>query len=269
MKVLEIHSFKEGIHRNIAMLDRLGTEMDAIQQTVQGLVVMEDSLKGEGGNAIRAFYAECHLPFQQFFKLFQIRFVYVLKQMDAALDTLESNPAGFIHEGFLKDEVEPGLKLIAQLTDSLTEEANSIMNRVADIVALPHLDDSEVQEGVHHATIKRKTTVTQLHEFDATQTIALTPIEQDLATMDTWIADIERLFTDGVTDIRFSSDQWANLSAQNTLKTDLVQQTAAMAGSPRHDGHKRSADNAAWCAASRTRSDSVWLRICRRTEFAV
>ncbi|MFJ7934368.1 T7SS effector LXG polymorphic toxin [Sporosarcina sp. NPDC096371] len=85
---------------------------------------------------------------------------------------------------------------------------------------------------MHNATIKRNTTVTQLHEFDATQTAVLTPIEQDLATMATWIADMERLFTDGVTDIRFSSNQWANLYSQNTLKTDLVQRTAAIAGLP-------------------------------------
>ncbi|MEK4711984.1 hypothetical protein MKX62_03950 [Sporosarcina sp. FSL K6-5500] len=30
------------------MLDRLGNEMETIQEGVQGLVVMEDSLKGEG-----------------------------------------------------------------------------------------------------------------------------------------------------------------------------------------------------------------------------
>ena len=51
------------------MLDRLGNEMETIDRAVQGLVAMEDSLKGEGGNAIRTFYADCHLPFLQFSKL--------------------------------------------------------------------------------------------------------------------------------------------------------------------------------------------------------
>ena len=206
--------------------------METIHQAVQGVVAMEDSLKGEGGNAIRAFYADCHLPFLQFFKLFQSRFTYVLKQMDAALDGLEPDSSGFIREHFLDVEIEQGLKTIAQLTESLTDEANSIMNQVADIVALPHLNDSEVQEGVHTATIKRDTTLTQLHEFDANQTTALTPIEQDLLTMETWISDIEGLFTDGVTAINFSANQWAALSSKNTLKTDLAQHTAAMAGLP-------------------------------------
>lgn len=43
------------------MLNRLGTEMKLIEQSIEGLVALEDSLKGEGGNAIRSFYEECHL----------------------------------------------------------------------------------------------------------------------------------------------------------------------------------------------------------------
>lgn len=232
MKVLDVHPFQDGLRQNIAMLDRLGNEMESIHMSVEGLVALEDSLKGEGGNAIRAFYADCHLPFLQFFKLFQNRFTYVLKQMEAALDALEPDPTGIIRESFLDVEIEHGLLNIAQLTESLTDEANSIMNQVADIVSLPHLDDSEVQNGVRNAKIKRDDTITQLNEFDATQTNALTPIEQDLMTMETWIADIEGLFTNGLTDIHFPANQWAALSSKNTLKTDLAQHTAAVAGLP-------------------------------------
>ncbi|WP_445683560.1 T7SS effector LXG polymorphic toxin [Sporosarcina sp. FSL K6-5500] len=83
---------------------------------------------------MRTFYADCHLPFLQFFKLFQSRFTYVLKQMDAALDAPEPDSSGFIREYFLGVEIERGLKNIAQLTESLTDEANSFMNRVVDII---------------------------------------------------------------------------------------------------------------------------------------
>jgi len=50
--------------------------------------------------------------------------------------------------------------------------------------------------------------------------------------METWISDIEGLFTDGVTAIDFSANQWAVLSSKNTLKTDLAQHIVAMAGLP-------------------------------------
>jgi len=47
------------------------------------------------------------------------------------------------------------------------------MDQVSDIVGLPHLDDSGVQEGVISSKRKRDDTLPQLYEFDATQTYAL------------------------------------------------------------------------------------------------
>ncbi|WP_399627935.1 ribonuclease YeeF family protein [Sporosarcina sp. SG10008] len=211
------------------MLNRLENEMKAIETAVEGLVALEDSLKGQGGDAIRAFYAECHLPFLQFFMTFKSNYVNVLTQMDSALDALEPDMNGFIRQTFLEGEVEEGLTGISQLTSSLTDEANAIMNQVADIVALPHLNDSDVQEGVRDARRKRDKTIADLYEFDANQTRALIAIENDLKTMETWISDIEGLFTDGVTAIDFPMDKWAALSAKNTLQTDLAKRTAPMA----------------------------------------
>ncbi|MBO0589668.1 transposase, partial [Sporosarcina sp. E16_8] len=62
MKVVDVSPFHDGLRRNSTMLNRLENEMEAIETAVEGLVAMEDSLKGQGGDAIRAFYAECHLP---------------------------------------------------------------------------------------------------------------------------------------------------------------------------------------------------------------
>ena len=61
-----------------------------------------------------------------------------------------------------------------------------------------------------------------INKFDTTQKTALTSIETDLATMDSWITNIESLFTDGVTDINFPMERWTALSAENSLKTDLA-----------------------------------------------
>ncbi len=139
MKLLDVDLFQEGLHRNITMVDRLSSEMKAIHHAMEGLVQMEDQLKGAGGNAIRSFYQECHLPFLHFFQLFSEQFKQVLNQMEAALHSLEPNSSGYILETFLDGELEQGLTLIANLTASLTDEANSIMDQVSDIVGLPHL----------------------------------------------------------------------------------------------------------------------------------
>jgi toxin YxiD len=230
MKVLDVHPFHEGLQRNINMLARLETEMQAIERMMEELVAMEDSLKGQGGDAIRAFYKECHLPFLQFFMTFKSSFTDVLGRMDAALDSLEPNRSGFIREEFLEGEIEQGLKHIGQLTESLTNEANSIMNQVADIVSLPHLDDSEVQEGTRNAGLRRDETVNQLNEFDRSQTNALTTIADDLGMMETWIANIEGLFTYGLTGVNFPAEQWKAILSQSPLKTTLTHRTAPLAG---------------------------------------
>lgn len=58
MKVLDVDLLQDGLQRNITMLERLNTEIQTIQRGVEGLVQMEEQLKGEGGNTIRSFYEE-------------------------------------------------------------------------------------------------------------------------------------------------------------------------------------------------------------------
>ncbi|MEK5214185.1 T7SS effector LXG polymorphic toxin [Psychrobacillus sp. FSL H8-0487] len=208
------------------MLDRLESEVEAIRRAVEGLVAMEDELKGQGGSAIRAFYTECHLPLLQQFLVSAAGYKQVLQQMENALYALEPDTSGHIVEQFLEGEVEQGLTTIAQLTENLTNESNSIMDQVSDIVALPHLDDSGVQEGVLDAKRKRGDTVSRLQEFDATQTAALLPFEQDMQAMDTWIRNMEEMFTSNLTDIHFQTDRWAELVACSpplTISTPTIE----------------------------------------------
>ncbi|WP_342566719.1 LXG domain-containing protein [Psychrobacillus sp. FSL K6-4046] len=229
MKVLDVDLLQDGLQRNITMLERLNTEITTIQRGVEGLVQMEEQLKGEGGGAIRSFYEECHLPFLQFFQLFSYDSQQVLYQISKALNSLEPDLSGYILEEFLEGELEQELTLIGQLTASLTDETNSIMDQVSDIVALPHLDDSAVQEGVISSKRKRDDTLSQLYEFEATQTTALNTMEQDIRTMETWLSDIEGMFKSGLTDVHFQADNWGALTAKNKLKTELASRTSPIA----------------------------------------
>ncbi|MEK5206694.1 T7SS effector LXG polymorphic toxin [Psychrobacillus sp. FSL H8-0510] len=95
------------------------------------------------------------------------------------------------------------------------------MDQVSDIVALPHIDDSGVQEGVISSKRKRDDTLNRLYEFDATQTYALSPIEQGLQTMDKWLTDMEGLFHAGVKDINFLPSQWDVLTFRSDIRTEL------------------------------------------------
>ena len=201
-------------------------EISGIQKAVEGLIAMDDALKGEGGQAIRDFYTSCHLPFLQYFLTFKEEFNTVLQQAQQALATLEPVEAGHIVEEFLEADVEKGLTESADVTAALTDEANAIMDEVSDIIGLTKLDDTLVQESIADAKTKRDHTVEALNTFDSTQTTQLTSIETSIQSMKEWVQNIEGLFKEGLTDVNFPSDKWSGIAANSSLGMAIAVQQA-------------------------------------------
>ncbi|MEK4130762.1 T7SS effector LXG polymorphic toxin [Solibacillus sp. FSL W8-0474] len=228
MKVLDVNEFQQGLERTVSQLTRLESEMKQIESAVQGLTQLEESLKGQGGEALRAYYESCHLPFLTFFNTFKNSFTSVLQEMKTALSSLEPDSSGFIRQAALEGEIEQGLNRAKQVTEELTDEANNIMDQVSDIVSLPKLDDSEVHLGVHDAKRHRDETVEKLIEFDVSQTDALTTIQTDMMHMKTWITNIETMMTEGVTDVNFPAEQWQSFASQNPLMIALAYRTQSL-----------------------------------------
>lgn len=191
MKVLDVQPFQEGLQRNIETLEGIAQLMQAIEKVMTELVSMNDTWKGEGGDAIRAFYQECHLPFLKFFSVFKNNFVSYIQQIMKAQTSLEPQDSGYINQGFIEGEVKVGLQRVERITANLTDESNGIMDSVSDIVSLPHLDDTEVQEGIRRARRKSDDTIAGLQEFDLSQSALLTIVANDLRVMERWIDDVE------------------------------------------------------------------------------
>ncbi|WP_301107139.1 ribonuclease YeeF family protein [Sporosarcina sp.] len=242
MKIVKVSTFTEGIKTNIDLLDRLQTDTKKIESSIEKLVGMEESLKGKGGNAIRSFYNECHLPFLQFLSLFNSNFNSTLTQMKSALDALEPNSDGYIQVSFLEGEVEAGLTEIAKLTESLTDEANVIMGKVSDIISLPLLHDGDVQKGVKSAKKNRDDTVADVNMFDSSQTNALTSVESDLMTLELWLMDIQSLMQENLTDISFPADMWAKYAPTTPLQI-VTEHRLSPVGSMLTSGEKKEVGN--------------------------
>ena len=237
MKVLQVSSFNAGLQREKEWLTKLEGEMKAIQQAIDGFVALEDSLKGQGGNALRAFYNDCHLPFILFFQGFQSTFQEILTSMKASLNQLEPSDAGYIQQSFLEGEVENGLTEISTITGNLTDEANSIMDTVADIVSLPHLNDSEVQSEIKNAKKKRDTTVTDLEAFDTNQTAALEVAAVGINSLKSWLSDIEFLMAEGLAGVDFPQEEWKQAQSgtligkfYNNYQADLLANNPRVTG---------------------------------------
>ncbi len=178
-----LHSLEEQI-RNIA-------------RDVEGITSLEDSFRGEGAAAIQAFFQEFHSPFFLFFEGFLADYQNTLKGIASFLQMLEPASNGFIRQSFLDGEAAQGLVKTESITTSLTEETNAVMQKVSDIVSLPHLHDGEFSAYVRRAELHRRNTVDDLMTFDSQQTLALDPIEQDLHLMQTYIDEISSLFQSG------------------------------------------------------------------------
>nr|WP_236823059.1 T7SS effector LXG polymorphic toxin [Bhargavaea massiliensis] len=227
---MDVQQFHEGLHRNIEKLNRLEEEIQGIKQAVEELVLLEDALKGEGGNAIRSFYQECHLPLLNFFISFKSRFADTLRRIGEALNSFEPDRMGYIRQEFLEGDVQAGLEEIRRITGTLTDETNSIMDSVADIVSLPHLDDSEVQEGVRFSERQNDSAIEGLMEFDQSQSAALSLVSMDLKKMEQWIIDVESMMTEGLTGADFPADSWKAITARHPLRLSLTAHDASVDG---------------------------------------
>ncbi|MGY0691930.1 ribonuclease YeeF family protein [Virgibacillus sp. FSP13] len=197
MKVLDAESLHTGIDETKQEIHHFQSQITSIQKAVRGITTLHESLKGKGGEAIRAFYNECHQPFLIYMYNFLIDYEEILDQMKRAVLSYEPETNGMIRQDFLENDVTSGLEKVKNVTTGLTDEANSVMDSVQDIVALPKLDDEEFLHHVQRGKKRTKETVEQLHDLDNSQTKALGSIEDQLRTMKDYIIDIQSVFTNG------------------------------------------------------------------------
>jgi hypothetical protein len=197
LKVLDARELHSGLKDLHSSLDSLEEQIRNIARDVEGITSLEDSFRGEGAAAIQAFFQECHSLFLLFFEGFLADYQNTLKGIASSLQMLEPASNGFIRQSFLVGEAAQGLVKTESITNSLTDETNAVMQKVSDIVSLPHLQDGEFSANVRRAELHRRNTVDDLMTFDSQQTLALDPIEQDLHLMQTYIDEISSHFQSG------------------------------------------------------------------------
>lgn len=220
-KVLDVRLLEEGLDRNREMLTRLKGELESLMAQIEELVSMGEAFKGEGGSAIRGFYDACHIPFLKYAIMFCDEATFVMARISSALSALEPSPDGYIDEPFLETEVEQGLIDISRLTDRLTNDTNAIMDSVADIVALPHLDDSVVQEGIRDSRKKKDDTVNDLNQFDAESVGSLSGLFDGANQMTDWINRLAGLFQEGALLTEFEQSQWKVLTYNSKVRSTI------------------------------------------------
>ncbi|WP_440097222.1 T7SS effector LXG polymorphic toxin [Bacillus paralicheniformis] len=195
MKTLDVQALHKAIDQTLEQLKHQSEEFAKVKKAVDGITSLDDALKGKGGDAIRAFYEECHTPFLQFYDTFIEEYSSTLKKMKSALNSLEPNHNGFISQNFLEHELEQGLNAADRTTKHLVSKANATIAKVSHIVDLPDLNDNGFHEQNQKALKEINQTIEKLHTFDREQTSALKTAENDLETMQRYISRLEKMYT--------------------------------------------------------------------------
>ncbi|MEY8846842.1 T7SS effector LXG polymorphic toxin [Bacillus safensis] len=201
MKTLDAFALINGIDQTLNALNQQSQQISSIEKQINHIISLDGALKGKAGQAIRAFYTECHIPFLQFFQVVTEEYSAALKNTKQALHALESNEHGFISQAFIEHELDQGLKKAERTISEIVSEVNHAIGRVGHIVHLPSVDESAFQQNYQKAWLETSRTIGLLHAFDREQTSALHETKSSLQTMKQYIDTLSTMFTSPKIDI--------------------------------------------------------------------
>ncbi|MBD3859056.1 transposase [Bacillus sp. 28A-2] len=195
MKTLDAFALINGIDQTLNSLKQQSQNISSLEKQIDHIISLDDALKGEAGQAIRAFYTECHIPFLQFFQVVIEEYSSALKKTKQALHALESNQHGFISQTFIEHELDSGLKKAERAISDIVSDVSQAIGRVSHIVHLPHVDESAFQQSYQKAWLETSRTIGLLHAFDREQTSAMNETTSALQTMKQYINTLSTMFT--------------------------------------------------------------------------
>ncbi|MCA6609498.1 T7SS effector LXG polymorphic toxin [Bacillus safensis] len=201
MKTLDTFALINGIDQTLNALKQQSQQISSLEKQINHIISLDGALKGEVGQAIRAFYTECHIPFLQFFQVVIEEYSAALKNTKQALHALESNEHGFISQAFIEHDLDQGLKKAERTISEIVSEVNHAIGRVGHIVHLPNVDESVFQQNYQKAWLETSRTIGLLHAFDREQTSALHETKSSLQTMKQYIDTLSTMFTGPKIDI--------------------------------------------------------------------
>ncbi|WP_285813516.1 LXG domain-containing protein [Rossellomorea marisflavi] len=201
MKILDVHDFHTGLKEIEETLSSQKDQVKDIQKSVQAVVDLEDAFKGKGGEAIRGFYRNKHLPMIEQYQTFLADYETTIGKLRNAIQDVEPAPHGVIKQSFLDHEVEGHLHRAKQTTIDMTNEANATIQRVSDIVSIPTIQDGDFLQQVANAQREKAQTVEKLHVFDRNQTANLSSLEEQVQELSKQITMLQSVYRMGKVDI--------------------------------------------------------------------
>ncbi|UTR14127.1 LXG domain-containing protein [Salipaludibacillus sp. LMS25] len=233
MKQLDVDKLHEGIDMTIQGLRQKEVQLCDMEVALTNFVNLEAEFRGQGGQAIRNFFATCHIPFIQSLRLFTQDYEHALQNIKESLYLVEPAPGGFIDQAFLEGEVQDGLNRASQTTMSLTDSVNDTLRSIQDIIAIPLIDDSDVQQAIKMGKDFANETVDKVLQFDHTGAASLQSIKENLQTLGKYVMEMHEAMDGGHLSVKdFSVTQLQHLPTHGTLAEVLKNRASQVAQLP-------------------------------------
>ncbi|TGB03463.1 LXG domain-containing protein [Halobacillus salinus] len=230
MKTYDGTALHGGIDKLVGQIEQQESQLEQLTQTIEQFANL-DQFEGHGGEAMRNFYRDFHLPLLEYYKHVMINYDRKLDSLKQAAQKLESNTDGFIREDFLETEVTNSLADAKERTTTLVDEVNDTLSKVADIVTVTPVRDDLFHRHMMRTEEKLNETVEDLHEFDTTQTKELDSVEHDVQMMRRYIEEGKGMLTSGELALEeYSSGQLRGMESYQPLKSALFSKQAGSWG---------------------------------------
>ncbi|KZE40305.1 hypothetical protein AV656_03315 [Bhargavaea cecembensis] len=224
MKTLEVSSLLEGIDSVVRQIESQKAQLKELERAVASFTDLGDSFTGVGGDAIRRYYREWHLPLIAYRSLTLEKFEGLLQNLKQATSALEPAHDGYILESHLEGPLTNGVTKSESVTAALVDEGNSYMDAVSDIISLPRLKDDAFREGVRDAKRHIRQTIQDLNTYDYSQTGELSALDADLDLMDGYLKDLSGIFGNPSFRIETYDLQLQDFSGYQKLRVNLAQE---------------------------------------------
>ncbi|MED4532071.1 LXG domain-containing protein [Metabacillus fastidiosus] len=226
MKILDTDDLNSGISKVTENLVLMANQIKEIRQAVNNFSSLDEEFKGKGGQSIRMYYNETHVPFLLFFEQVLTSYNQILNKIAKQFKTFESSGDGYISESFIENELEEGLKKTSEITKELVDEANSLIKSISDIIQLTGINDDQFHLNINDAQFYGRKTTERLNELDYRTTNSLTSTGEDLQLLLNYINEIKSLFQSGkITISTYSFRQLEENEVYNSLINGIKQQS--------------------------------------------
>lgn len=190
-------SVQSGIDYTITDITELRAQIEPIQRAIRDFHSLDEDLKGWAGSAIRAFYQDTHELFLIFLHQSLTDYENLLNEMKNAISTYEPNESGYISQAYIENDVIEGFDKVKNQVTELTNDANSIIGDIDDLVTIPEVDESIVMDDIQDGEKKAKDIVEELNILDEFEASQLEETKDNIQTMQTFLSNIESKFNSG------------------------------------------------------------------------